>query len=998
MTPVSFILRYLFSGLFLIIPLLHPQVPPYFVYNSSNGLPSSTVFEVIQDRDGFIWIATLGGVSRFDGERFTNFTVKDGLNSKSIVALAEGNEGEIFLCTYENGINTIKNGKVQQFYRDTTGKQFLASYIFLTGSANGEQILWAYKNSGWPSPVKVESAGGRILPPVEIREPKINRVKVIADGRILITSNSGLYQLKGKEVVPIKVTGLPEQPLFAITPVTDGSYLVGGSGIIYHIRDDRVIRTYTIGIDSPSKDVFELLYDHDGNIWFSLLNGGIHMIKSGSDRVIDLAGRTGLRNTQINSIIQDREGNIWVSTYGKGVYCFNNLHITVYDETDGLSSNNVTSVILSSRGTVVAGTSDGINFMVDGKFMRAPRNSLPALTEYIYDVKEYDGSLVVPGVFSTGDVSGTVFRDQSVALINRPAFCLRSDGSNLIGYLTNFIVGRKDLSPDSPPSRRYYIFGDSARNIRINDLHDDKNGNVWVASSAGLCRITRLVRNGDELSGKRHFFTGDKVLGSAITTIKEAGNGQIWFTGTNGIAVYTPGTEKMQSWNKAREADLTQATSIAIDAKNRIWVGSMSGLLMIGKDRNGFFDRKYGLPSSEVLSLFYDREENSLIIGTSDGLAIFDIDDFEKHPLDPLSARFVSVSGTRLNVTNGSTIRIDPGNRDIQVDFSAMVFSSPDAVKFHYRIEDHWVETENNFIQFASLKPGIHTIELRAETRNTGPGSVATITLDVLPSFFESGWFKAILVLAFLLVVFVTVKLRLDSSARKTAESLAMAERINELKHQALSAMMNPHFVFNSLNSVQYLINSNRSEDANNYIAMIAKLMRMNLDTSGSGFILLADEIKRLEYYLELEKLRFTDKFTYSIKTGPEIDPGSVLIPNMIIQPFVENSIWHGLAASDRMGEISVSFEIRTKSAEGEPVNEMLIRITDNGIGINRASQTPKDDHISRGIKIIEERLQLLSKKMELPQPILIDDLANAGTNSQGTEIVITLPEPLFRY
>jgi len=232
---------------------------------------------------------------------------------------------------------------------------------------------------------------------------------------------------------------------------------------------------------------------------------------------------------------------------------------------------------------------------------------------------------------------------------------------------------------------------------------------------------------------------------------------------------------------------------------------------------------------------------------------------------------------------------------------------------------------------------------------------------------------------------------------RKVRKELALSERFNQLEHQAVSAMMNPHFLSNSLNSVQYLMNSERNEEANNYIVMMASLMRKNLDTAGSGFILLSEEVIRLKLYLDLEKLRLQEGFFYTIHTEKGIDTTSVMIPNMIIQPFVENSIWHGIIPSGKQGLVTVSFHFDDVKMDSFSFRSMIIKITDNGIGINKAGKDKKEDHISKGIKIVEERLRLLCMKMQLPKPVLIEDLSSRQPGLHGTEVILSLPPPLYK-
>ena len=164
-----------------------------------------------------------------------------------------------------------------------------------------------------------------------------------------------------------------------------------------------------------------------------------------------------------------------------------------------------------------------------------------------------------------------------------------------------------------------------------------------------------------------------------------------------------------------------------------------------------------------------------------------------------------------------------------------------------------------------------------------------------------------------------------------------------------------------------------------------------------SGFILLSEEINRLKLYLDLEKLRFQESFSYEIITGADVDTSSIKIPNMIIQPFVENTLWHGIMNSGSRGLVTVSFSFEDVDIDSIIYRSLIIKVTDNGIGIKEATSHKKEDHISKGIQIIEERLRLLSTKMHLPKPIILEDLSNRNHNSHGTEVIISLPPPLYK-
>ncbi|MEJ2614447.1 MAG: histidine kinase [Ignavibacteriaceae bacterium] len=211
---------------------------------------------------------------------------------------------------------------------------------------------------------------------------------------------------------------------------------------------------------------------------------------------------------------------------------------------------------------------------------------------------------------------------------------------------------------------------------------------------------------------------------------------------------------------------------------------------------------------------------------------------------------------------------------------------------------------------------------------------------------------------------------------------------MSALKHQALSAMMNPHFIFNSLTSIQYFINDDEIEKANEYLSKFAKLLRLNLESAEHGFITIEEELERLKIYLMLEKIRFGHTLTYTLKIDREINAERIQIPNMLIQPFVENAVWHGILPKHGDGEISIKIE---KSDN----DNLKITITDNGIGFNKGLELKKSDHISKGMNIIEQRLNLLNDNNE--KLISVHDVSEYEKDKTGTIVEIILTPKLIR-
>jgi len=971
------------------------QTPSFYHYTYSDGLASSTIYDIIQDRNGFVWFATINGISRFDGKNFTTFRTSEGLNSNSVISLLEGKNGELYIANYEKGINILRNGRIDNYCIEIEGKSFATSYLLLDTPEKGKQTLYAYRSWGSINVIREEKPGELTSCSLNTSPVYVNKLKRLPTGELVALTPGGLYDFKNDKLVKRTITGLPDSAAYSLATCEDGSYFVGTRGMIYRIKDNKVIKRFKVSLSRGNNDVTAMLRDKNRNLWFSVMNRGFFMISEGSDQISNVGVTMGLERTLVNKYLEDKEGNIWLSTFGKGVYCLNNLYLKSFGEKDGMSNNNVYSVLKAKNGRLLIGTFNGINLFENGKFHLIKSNSAKTLTEYIYRIKNIDQDIYVCGAFGENVIRNITFKGMHLHLFNGPSFCLTSEGLYLYGTGGNSLNIQRGLLTSSTRSNRIYVFGNTSNINRINDIFEDSEKNVWVGTGLGLCKFSNL--SASQTSWRRTFFQNDPVLSGKINNIFQDGLNNVWIAGEKGIARVGLKDNLVKSYTRIGDLDISSSTAIASDSKSRIWIGNMKGLYLLEGDSVKLLNRQSGLPSDEVYSLFYDKVKNELIVGTGNGISILDVGLFDRAILISIDVKLESIKAGDSVYTNFTKLLFEPEQHNVYLKFGAVSFSSPGSVKYRYKLDNEWEETDNNFLDFVSLRKGKYNLQIEAKSLNSGWGKPCNLVFEIKPRYYETIGFK---LGRFLFVVFISILLvrwRWKAKNIKITKELELSERINKLKHQALSAMMNPHFIFNSLNSVQYLINSRRNEEANDYIAMMAKLIRKNLDSAGEGFILLSEEVSRLKIYLDLEKLRFQESFRYEFLIGNDLDCESVMIPNMIIQPFVENTLWHGVINSGNEGLVTISFFFEDINVDSVPCRSLVIKVTDNGIGINEARKHKREDHISRGIQIIEERLKLLSTKMELPTPILLEDLSNRNTISHGTEVIISLPPPLYK-
>lgn len=999
----------MFTRCFLIIYffLLHSisiyaQSPPYYQFTPKNGLSSMTVHDILQDEEGFIWFATINGLSRFDGQRFVTYKTKDGLYSNSIIALSKGSDSEIYIGNHFSGINVLRDGKIKGFHKMINGSEFNVQYLL-----NTQNKLYAYSSFGIIIEIdkkKDTEKKYKIFNLSHIERIFLKRLILFSDSVIILTSK-GLQIIKNGRLEKITIDGLPDINFNCAVSDNYGGLLLGGDNVIYRIKNNRVVSTLPVKFFEKNF-ISNLFIDSHQNIWFSIFGKGFFVIPfasalnffSGDNEspdFINLGKAMGLENSQINKFFEDQEDNIWISTYESGIFCLNNFYLQNYSKKDGLNNNYINCIFNDESGKTFIGTINGINVLENGIIRKLTYNSGKEITGYINNFIK-SGNDVYVSLTSEKALSNKIMFDGSKLFIfNYQSICKTNDGNFLFGSIGNNIRVQRNFESNAF-SKTIFIFGDSNYLNRINHIYQDSKKNIWIGSRKGLCKLSYSVSKKDISQWEKTFFEQDTVLNSNITSIYEDDN-LIWVTSSSGIARYNNDDGTLISFTSISGFDLASSSSIIVDKNKRVWVGSMKGLYLIENGKVRCIDSNSGLSANEVNSLSYDKQHDKIYIGTSNGLSILDMKLFENYSPSLHDVKFIKiVAGDSLYSSNDKLI-LQPEQNNIFISFTALNFSSPNSIRFKYKLNDgEWIETENNFLRFSSLKHGDYNLQLAAKIQNSDWGKINSLAFTIKPRFTETRWFELLIILFFSSISIAFTLNRLKQNKKKFEAEMELAQKINNLEHQAISSMMNPHIIFNALNSIQYLVNKNKNEVANNYIAMMAKLIRKNLDIAGNAFILLSEEISRLQLYFELESLRFDEKFSYEIIIDNEIDVNALMIPNMIIQPFVENSLWHGIMNSGKKGHIKILFSFESIEFNSISYKSIIIRIIDNGIGIQESKKIKKEDHISRGINIIEERLNLLSQRLGLQKPIMFEDLKNYENKSSGTEVIISLPPPLY--
>lgn len=501
----------------------------------------------------------------------------------------------------------------------------------------------------------------------------------------------------------------------------------------------------------------------------------------------------------------------------------------------------------------------------------------------------------------------------------------------------------------------------------INGFYEDKRNKIlWFATSEGLVKVDKK----SPVPKPTYYTTKDGLPGNFIAAIETDSKKRVWVSTNKGIACFK--NMDLSDIRSFTLADGILSTEFHMTASLRkrngdIWFGGANGITIVPEGLENL--ARGQKPKIQLTSIHINNE-----------------------PLDP-SIRCRETGAT--NVSQIKQLVLPYKSNTISFEFAVIEYGDPSANQFEYKLEgadDNWIKgnmRNPKFPTYSNLAPNTYRLIVKAANSDGVEGAVEqVIEIKITPPWYATLWARILGAILVLLSLYGLYRLRIaqvekrEKIRRMEAEYKQLAA---ETETAVLRLQMNPHFIFNSMNSISSYILSKDIETANAYLGRFARLMRTILNLAAKPRIFVADEIEFLEQYIKTEAMRFEQKFEYKIEVDQAIEPDEVLIPTMILQPFVENAIWHGLSSRQGQGMVYIRFE---KSGDS-----LVCSVEDNGKGREAAAAKGKSaNHESKALKITERRLQLLSEKMAKPASLEFIDLKDGAGNPTGTRVVVRMP------
>ncbi len=418
--------------------------------------------------------------------------------------------------------------------------------------------------------------------------------------------------------------------------------------------------------------------------------------------------------------------------------------------------------------------------------------------------------------------------------------------------------------------------------------------------------------------------------------------------------------------------------------QNMYWFTSESGLMAFDYKQKRFYSFE-NEPDNKLFSyrIFPDREGNITQNLYPEQIITFDKNTFFNQKFtSKIYLKEAKLSGKIIPSDSLFFVPYDQNN--FVFLFGNIGPSGLNHLEYQYRINGQsWQSLENSTIGLYNLGPGSYLIQVahKYDLKN-----MFTLKVRVIPPWWKTTWFYTFLVISFLVMIYGLYKKRISSVRKEEAEKNQLKQQIAEIEMTALRAQMNPHFIFNCLNSINRFILVHDTEAASAYLTKFSRLIRLILDGSREDFVTLDKEIEALRLYIEMESMRFSDSFEWKIVIDPNVRMENVLLPPLLLQPYVENAIWHGLMQAPPAEPKKLTIHIHQSE------EKLIIEISDNGIGRKKALEIKSKDgnkHKSYGITLTEERLKLMGKIKGITTEVLIEDLVDFQQKASGTKVIL---------
>lgn len=933
----KYLLLYLFYSFFNIS--LKAQQPSHY-FLGEDELSGVDIYSIIQDKESNIWLSTNNGLIKYDGYSFSSIKYKSP-KSNSLFGLTKDNFEDLYCCNL--------SGQIFKVYDDS-----LFLFFEIPDSLLSKLVHFNFDNK--------------------------NRLVFCTDNYYLVDNDSNIKFLFPSEYSSNRIAKTKQNELILLSPLSKEIAFYKNDTISSrkqldfvvsypYITDNKIYLTtphypnvYSYNNNNWSKIDFEELERasefyplNDSLLIFTFKNNGISFYNNKGS--LKYKKPQLFSKHRISCVLNDKEGNLWLPTLGKGIIIIPNTEIIDYNNHPLLKEDDIKAITSDNDGVIYTAGLNGSIYKIKNQAVEIIKDQNIEIEFLKY--KKNDNSLIYNNInyslTTKKEISLNISSTKDISIGDSNDIYLATNGGLYHAYRNKSNFNKNELKLLS-------------KNRTSCVAYDKKRKEVWAGTTKGLLYIS-------DNDHKFILYNNQQISVTDIEYIKS----EIWVsTLNNGILIFNNGVFSQSFKNTSQKTiyDLTYINS-------KLYFTSEIGLHIYDFEtkKTVNISKTDGLLSNKIIDFEVINEEIWFVF--PNGLQQINSEKIFENKIPP-SLKWKSL------LVNNKPYDIKKSNQfnylqnQLEFRFVASAFRHRGKLTYKYLLEglnDNWQETShtNNIAAFSSLPHGNYTLKVKAINENGIESSTISYSFSISPPFWLTWWFFLLCALTLIIIVASYFIVRINIIKKR----LTFEKRLKTSEITAIKAQMNPHFMFNALNSIQDLIMLKDIKSSNIYLGKFADLMRKTLEFSSKNFITLTDEIEILNLYLELEKLRFGDDFIAKINLDFSNEKlHEIQIPSMLLQPYIENAIRHGLLHKKGQKELTVTFKLKDTT--------LVCEILDNGIGRKKSTEIKerrKKSYPSFSSDANQKRIDLIRESTDKKVSLEIIDLYENNI-AIGTKVI----------
>jgi len=924
-----------------------------------------------------MWFNSDIGVSRFNGYEFKNFNIENGLADNTIFGIYEDRKNRIWFRSMSGKLSYFENDKISVLQCNDALQKLIGNYFVTSIYIDSGDTIWLGTTDDCYLKIKPDC---KIDDVQKIKFTSGKYIVKLDDTGFIFGGRSGKHDIisvydKNRfnlfNVDPDFITELNDNQRFYVSKLKNGTYLASVGNKLINFRDSIILKT-----GSEKSIVINTLEDSYNTIVVGSYMG-VSIYENNYLEAPKVIAQ--LNNKVITGLCQDKEDGFWITTEGHGIYYISHRTIAYFTTENGISESKISCMGIHDSDIVIGHIDGTLNILHENFVTTVSKKSgakKNAQTSRNTSISNYGNKTIVTSVNDVSYLDKTGLTELSGIGSGAKRFIKSNDG-NLWALYFNTIC-KFDLR------NQFKKMDGFDPKIRTDNIYEDADNNLWVCCINGI----HIYKN------KKFKYLGEEneLFKYRTSNVLQKGDGSLWFATMGGGVVVKRKNKIIQITEKEGLVG-NICKSLLIDS-NTVWVGTNKGLSKICLTQSGNytienFYAKNGLLTNEVNSIL--KHNNKLWLAHNNGITVLDANGGRSNNFPPpVYIEQMRIGDSLYKKEDLLNLKYDQNY--ITINYIGLSYKDAGNIEYKYKMEgidSNWNYTRYTAISYHTIPPGSYRF-LVAAKNNDGywSSTPAIVAFKISPPWWRTWVFILFVITVSGLLIGFLFKYRLSTIKQKERLKAIQQTKLSNAELKALRAQMNPHFVFNAINSVQYFITNNDPASSQKYLSKFAKLIRYVVDNSKPSTIPLSKELDALNLYLDLESLRFENKFEYKVEVNDNVDIENIKIPSMLIQPYVENAIWHGLMHKTTKGNIKIDIK---KSG-----NVLICFVEDNGIGRKKAQQILKEKnnefHRSVGMSLTQERLDVISQQNGTKLMVAITDLEDAEGNGIGTRVELNLP------